>query len=397
MSDFPSSSSAKRSVQTEILHPREDMLAGWDALAAPVTRAATVVHPSTASLRAVDWRKPAQWSYGIHGTPVSRTLGARLAALEGGDHALLQPSGLAAIVNISLGLLQQGDDVLIPDNVYGPSREHGDWLRKFGISARYYDPLMGADIARLIQPNTRLIWIEAPGSVTMEVPDVRAITSAARAHGVHTALDNTWSAGVAFKPFDHGCDISMQALTKYPSGGSDVLMGVTITRDYDLHLKLKRARMMLGFNVSADDCALVLRNLPSTALRYAAHGRSALAIAHWLKMRSEIEKVLHPALPDCGGHAHWKRDFSGSGGLFSVVFNAAFTQAQTDAFIEGLTLFKIGFSWGGAHSLVAPYELSAERNTWPHRGALVRFFIGLEEENDLRADLEHSMARHLTA
>src|SRR5260364_279588 len=135
----------------------------------------------------------------------------------------------------------------------------------------------------------------------------------------------------------------------------------------------------------------------ASALRYAAHGRSALAIAQWLKMRSEIEKVLHPALPDCGGHAHWKRDFSGSGGLFSVVFNAAFTQAQTDAFIEGLTLFKIGFSWGGAHSLVAPYELSAERNTWPHRGALVRFFIGLEEENDLRADLEHSMARHLTA
>ncbi len=223
----------------------------------------------------------------------------------------------------------------------------------------------------------------------------RAITRVARARGLYTALDNTWSAGVVFKPFDHGCDISMQALTKYPSGGSDVLMGATITRDYDLHLKLKRARMMLGFNVSADDCALVLRNLPSTALRYAVHGRSALAIAQWLKTRSEVEKVLHPALPDCGGHAHWKRDFSGSGGLFSVIFNSAFAQAQVDAFIEGLKLFKIGYSWGGAHSLAAPYELSAARNAWPYRGALVRFFIGLEDEHDLHADLEQSMNRHL--
>ncbi|BBO59964.1 cystathionine beta-lyase [Mycoavidus sp. B2-EB] len=385
-------------LQTELVHHAQaNLTAGWAAISAPVTRASTVIFPNLATLRALDWRHDAQWRYGLHATPISHALAQQLARLEGATHALLQPSGLAAIVNVYQGLLQQGDDVLIPDNAYTPNRDYGAWLARFGISARYYDPLMGAEIAQLIQANTRLIWLEAPGSVTMEVPDVRGITQVARARGIYTALDNTWSAGLAFKPFEHGCDISVQALTKYQSGGSDVLMGATLTTDTELYLKLKQARMQLGFGVSADDCALVLRGLPSMTVRYAAHEQSALALARWLQTRPEVVAVLHPALPDCPGHASWKRDFSGSGGLFSVVFDEKYTPVQIDRFVEGLQFFKLGFSWGGALSLALPYDVAPLRTVtrWPHRGGLVRFFIGLEDERDLRADLERSMSTHL--
>jgi cystathionine beta-lyase len=249
----------------------------------------------------------------------------------------------------------------------------------------------------LIQPNTKLIWLEAPGSITMEVPDIPAITAAARAAGVVTAIDNTYSAGLAFRPFEHGCDISVQALTKYQSGASDILMGATITVDQALHLKLKRARMRLGLGVSADDCSLVLRSLPNMRLRFEAHDRSALALAQWLQTRPEVAVVLHPALPECPGHAFWQRDFSGAGGLFSVVLDEAYSAAQVDAMVEGLNLFGIGWSWGGAQSLAMPYEVPALRSAkpWPHRGVLVRFFIGLEDERDLRADLGNSMSQHL--
>lgn len=385
---------SQRGLQTRIVHPEDALTPGFESFAVPVARASTVVFPDLATMRALDWRNDAQWRYGLHATPTSLALAQRLAALEGGEHALLQPSGLAAISNVYFGIVKAGDDVLIPDNVYSPNREHGDWLaRDFGITARYYDPLVGAGIADLIQPNTRLIWIEAPGSVTMEVPDVRAITAAARARNVVTAIDNTYSAGLAFRPFEHGVDISVQALTKYQSGGSDVLMGATITVDHELHLKLKRARMRLGIGVSVDDCSLVLRSLPSMKARFDAHDRSALALAKWLKTRPEIAAVLHPALPDCPGHASFVRDFSGAGGLFSVVFDARYSPSQIDAFVEALALFAIGWSWGGAHSLAMPYDIASMRTAsqWPHRGTLVRFYVGLEDEADLRADIEQAL------
>jgi cystathionine beta-lyase len=288
--------------------------------------------------------------------------------------------------------------VLIPDNVYSPNREHGEWLaRDFGVTVRYYDPLLGSGIADLIKPNTRLIWIEAPGSVTMEVPDVRAIVSVARAHNIVTAIDNTYSAGLAFRPLELGVDISVQALTKYQSGGSDVLMGATITIDRDLHLKLKQARMRLGVGVSADDCSLVLRSLPSMKARFETHDRTALALARWLETRGEIAAVLHPAFEDCPGHDVFMREFTGAGGLFSVVFDARFSPAQIDAFVEALELFAIGWSWGGAHSLAMPYDVAKMRTAsqWPHRGTLVRFYAGLEDESDLRADIERAMASAL--
>jgi len=388
-------STSRRGLQTRIVRAEDQITSGFESLTVPVTRASTVVFPDLAAMRACDWRNDAQWRYGLHATPTSLALAQRLAAIEGGNHALLQPSGLSAISNVYFGLVKTGDDVLIPDNVYSPNRDHGDWLaRDFGITARYYDPMIGAWIADLIQPNTRLIWIEAPGSVTMEVPDVRAITTAARARNVITAIDNTWSAGLAFRPFEHGVDISLQALTKYQSGGGDVLMGATITVEREVHLKLKAARMRMGIGVSSDDCSLILRSLPSMQVRFEQHDRSALAIAKWLKTRPEIAAVLHPALPDCPGHEFYERDFTGAGGLFSVVFDGRYTPAQIDTFCESLELFSIGWSWGGAHSLVVPYDIASMRTAaqWPHRGTLVRFYIGLEEEADLRADMERSLS-----
>ncbi|WP_043283686.1 cystathionine beta-lyase [Paraburkholderia oxyphila] len=382
-------------LQTRIVHPEEEITPGFESFAAPVTRASTVVFPDLKTVRSLDWRNDSQWRYGLHATPTSAMLTQRLAAIEGGEYALLQPSGLSAISNVYFGLLKAGDDVLIPDNVYSPNRDHGDWLaRDFGLTARYYDPMIGAGIAELIRPETKLIWLEAPGSVTMEVPDVRAITAAARARNVVTAIDNTWSAGLAFKPFEHGIDISVQALTKYQSGGSDVLMGATITQDRELHLKLKAARMRLGIGVSSDDCSLVLRGLPSMTARFQMHDRTALALATWLKTRGEITAMLHPAFADCPGHEYYKRDFTGAGGLFSVVFDERYSPAQIDTFCESLELFVLGWSWGGAHSLVMPYDIASMRTaaSWPHRGTLVRFYIGLEDEADLRADLERALA-----
>ena len=393
-------SASDRARQTRIVHPDLDLAPGFESFATPVMRASTVVFPDLAAVRGADWRSDAQWRYGLHATPTSAALAQRLAQIEGGKHALLQPSGLAAISNVYFGLVKAGDDVLIPDNVYSPNREHGNWLaHDFGISARYYDPMIGAGIAELIRPNTKLIWIEAPGSVTMEVPDVPAIAAAARARNVVTAIDNTYSAGLAFRPLEHGVDISVQALTKYQSGGSDLLMGATITADDELHCALKLARMRMGIGVSVDDCSLVLRSLPSMKARFEAHDRSALALAHWLKARAEIAAVLHPALPDCPGHAHFMRDFTGAGGLFSVIFDERYNPAQIDAFVEALELFAIGWSWGGAHSLAMPYDVASMRtgSSWPHRGTLVRFYVGLEEEADLRADIERAMGVALGA
>ncbi|RFU47790.1 cystathionine beta-lyase [Paraburkholderia sp. DHOC27] len=388
-------SKPKRALQTRIVQAEDKLTPGFESFAVPVTRASTVVFPDLATMRAIDWRSDAQWRYGLHATPTSLTLAQRLAALEGGNHALLQPSGLSAISNVYFGLVKTGDDVLIPDNVYAPNRDHGDWLaRDFGITTRYYDPMIGAGIADLIQPNTRLLWLEAPGSVTMEVSDIPALAAAARARNVVTAIDNTWSAGLAFRPFEHGVDISVQALTKYQSGGSDVMMGATITVDQELHLKLKAARMRMGVGVSSDDCSLILRSLPSMKVRFEQHDRSALALAHWLKTRPEVATVLHPALPDCPGHEFYERDFTGAGGLFSIVLDAQYSAAQVDAFCEALELFSIGWSWGGAHSLVMPYDIASMRSVerWGKRGTLVRFYIGLEEEADLRADIEQSFS-----
>lgn len=365
---------------------------GFAAFPTAIHHASTVLFKDVAALRARNWQDKQSYTYGLHGTPTTFTLEARLAEIEGGEHCVLAPSGLAAISMIDLALLKTGDDVLLPDNVYNPNREMGNWLaRDFGISARYYDPLIGEGIAALIQPNTRLIWTEAPGSVSMEVPDIPAICRVAKARQVPVALDNTWAAGLAFRAFEHGVDIVMQALTKYHSGGSDVLMGAVITRDRELHRKIELAHMKLGMGVSADDTYLVLRGLPTMKLRFEAHDKAAREIASWLKQRPEIAKVLHPAFEDCAGHPIWKRDFTGAGGLFSVLFDPLFTEEQTDRFIDSLALFRIGYSWGGANSLAVPYRIAQMRRDWKDAGQLVRFNIGLEDAQDLIRDLEQAL------
>lgn len=382
----------KLSPQTALVHSAYTPPDNFGALPVGIHHASTVLFPNVAAMRARNWKEKNGYTYGLHGTPTTFTLEARLAEIEGGRHCRVAPSGLAAISLVNFALLKTGDDVLLPDNVYGPNKDQAMWLeRDFGVTARFYDPLIGAGIADLIQDNTRLIWTEAPGSVSMEVSDVPAICKAAHARGVPVAMDNTWSAGLAFRAFEHGVDIVMQALTKYQSGGSDVLMGAIITRDDELNHKIELAHMRLGFGVGMDDVYMVLRSLSSMRLRFDAHDAAARKVATWLKQRPEISRVLHPALPDCPGHDIWLRDFSGAGGLFSVTFDARFNEAQIDRFVDGLRLFKIGFSWGGAHSLCVPYRMQTMRKSWAEQGALVRFNIGLESVEDLIADIEQSL------
>jgi cystathionine beta-lyase len=384
----------KKSLQTRLTTTGYRPPEGFAAFPTAIHHASTVLFKNVAALRARNWQEKSGYTYGLHGTPTTFTLEARLADIEGGSHCLLAPSGLAAIAMINLALLKSGDDVLIPDNAYNPNRELAHWLQAdFGISAQFYDPLIGEGIADLIKPNTRLIWAEAPGSVSMEMPDVPAICRAAKSHGVPVALDNTWSAGIAFHAFEHGVDIVMQALTKYQSGGSDALMGAVITRDKALHRKIDTAHMRLGMGVSADDTYLVLRGLPSMKLRFEAHDASARKIAGWLKQRPEIAQVLHPAIEGCPGHEIWRRDFTGAAGLFSVLFDPAYSEAQTDRFIDSLKLFKIGYSWGGANSLAVPYRMTQIRREWPYQGQLVRFNVGLEDAADLIDDLHQAFER----
>ena len=383
----------KKSLQTTLIHTDYTPPAGFDAYPPGIHRASTVLFENVAALRSGDWKNKTAYTYGLHGTPTTFTLEARLAEIEGGAHCLLAPSGLSAISMVDFALLKSGDDVLLPDNVYNPNRELGRWLQQdFGITARYYDPMIGAGIRALIQPNTKLVWTEAPGSVSMEVPDLRAICAAAHEQGVLVALDNTWSAGLALRGFDLGVDIVMHALTKYQSGGSDLLMGAVITRDRAVHDRLATAHMRLGLGVSPDDAYLIMRGLPTMKLRFEAHDRAARKVAAWLKERPEIVRVLHPAFEECPGHENWQRDFTGAGGLFSVIFDERYTEEQTDRFVDSLELFGLGYSWGGANSLVVPYRMAAIRRDWQEKGTLVRFNIGLEEPDDLIADIERALS-----
>jgi cystathionine beta-lyase len=376
-----------KSIHTTLVHSDYVAPAGFDAFPPATHRASTVLFANTAAMRASQWKDKTAYTYGLHGTPTTFTLEGKLAEIEGGNHCLLTPSGLAAIAMVDFALLKSGDDVLLPENVYNPNRELGRWLSAdFGVTARYYDPMIGAGIAALIQPNTKLLWAEAPGSVSMEVPDLPALCQAAHARGVLVALDNTWSAGLALRGFDLGADIVMHALTKYQSGGADLLMGAVITRDRALNDRLALAHMRLGLGVSPDDAYLVQRGLPTMKMRFERHDASARELAAWFKARPEIAKVLHPAFEDCPGHAFWQRDFTGAGGLFSVVFDARFDEAQVDRMVDALTLFGIGYSWGGPNSLVMPYRINSLRDQW-EGGVLVRFNVGLEDPADLIADL----------
>jgi len=381
------------SIATTLIHHPYQPPAGFAAPQPGVFKASTVIFADSAAMRARDWKSKAGYTYGLHGTPTTFTLEERIATLEGGHHTVLVPSGLAAITLTDLALLGAGDEVLIPDNAYGPGKELARHeLARWGITHRFYDPLDASALAAMLTPATRLVWVEAPGSVTMEFPDLANLVRAARSTGAVVALDNTWGAGLAFNAFEVGADVSVHALTKYPSGGGDVLMGSVTTRNPALHLKLNAAHMRMGWGVGANDAESVLRALPSLPLRYAAQDQAGRTLAQWWAQRPEVAQVLHPAWPGSPGHAHWKQLCTQAAGLFSIVFDARYGRAQVDAFVDALKVFKIGFSWAGPVSLVVSYDLKAMRATPAWQGILVRFSIGLEAVDDLIADSEQALA-----
>ena len=381
---------------TALIHHPYRPPEGFEAPQPGVFKASTVIFPNVAALRARNWKSKTGYTYGLHGTPTTFTLEERIATLEGGLQTLLVPSGLASIALVDMALLKAGDELLIPDNAYGPNKELArNELAGWGITHRFYDPMDPASLAAAITPATRLVWLEAAGSVTMEFPDLRALVRIARERGILAALDNTWGAGIAFDAFDLGeglaVDISAHALTKYPSGGGDVLMGAVTTRDEALHLKLKFAHMRMGWGVGANDAEAVLRALPSLPLRYAAQDAAGRRLAQWWAAQPQVAQLLHPALPGSPGHAHWASHCRAAAGLFSVVFHEHIAAERVDAFVDALRLFKLGYSWAGPVSLAVPYALGGMRQRPAWKGALVRFSLGLENVDDLIADSEQAL------
>ncbi len=381
---------------TALIHHGYTPPDGFAAVQPPVHKASTVIFANTRALHARQWKDKTGYTYGLHGTPTTFTLEERIATLEGGLQTLLLPSGLAAIALVDMALLHAGDEVLIPDNAYGPSKElaRGE-LAHWGITHRFYDAMDPSSLAAALSPATKLVWLEAAGSVTMEFPDLSALIRLVRTHGALIALDNTWGAGIAFNAFEVesglGVDISVHALTKYPSGGADVMMGSATTRDESLHLRLKAAHMRMGWGVGGNDAELLLRSLPTLHLRYHAQDAVGRELAAWWSERPEVVQVLHPALAGSPGNGAWQRLCSASAGLFSVVFDERYSAAQVHSFVDALRLFKIGYSWAGPVSLVVPYQLSAMRSQAAWAGTLVRLSIGLESVTDLIADCEQAL------
>lgn len=383
-----------KSWKTKLIHSDAKIPQGYRSLATPVYRGSTTLFPSAAAVRDTWDQHRVGYTYGLYGTPTVLELAARICELESGKHTILTPGGQNAISLINLALLQAGDHILIPASVYFPNRKLATTLlTRFGVSASYYDPMIGAGIASLIQQNTRLVWCESPGSITMEVQDLPAIVALAHARDVRVVLDNTWSAGILLDAFHHGVDIAMQAVTKYIGGHSDLLLGSVTVRDDALHQRLGVAQQVLGSNVSPDDCSLALRGLQTLGVRLAAIETSALAVAKWLAGRPEVERVLHPALESCPGHEFWKRDFLGSSGVFSIVLKPGPTQEQVFAFVDSLQLFKVGYSWAGVTSLAVAYDIGRIPGRPPYDHRIVRLSIGLEDTEDLLGDLEQALAK----
>ncbi|HEX9946464.1 MAG TPA: cystathionine beta-lyase [Allosphingosinicella sp.] len=358
----------------------------------PVHRASTILFDSVAEMRAAAPEFGKAY-YGLHGTPTHWALAEALTELEpGAAGTMLYPNGLAAVTAALLSLLSAGDELLMTDSVYGPTRHFCDgFLKRFGVATRYYDPMVGAGISELIGERTRAIFLESPGSLTMEVQDAPAICAAAKARGVATLLDNTWATPLFFPALAAGVDLSILAGTKYVGGHSDVMLGsVTAT---DRHYpKLERTSWDLGFSASPDDAWLGSRGLRTMGVRLRQHEASALRIARWLKEQPQAAAVLHPALPECPGHEHWRRDFKGASGLFSFVLRGG--DAERIRFIEALELFGLGYSWGGYESLVVPADPERIRTAtrWRSEGPLVRLQIGLEDPDDLIEDLAAALA-----
>lgn len=389
-----------QNAQTNLIHAPRKAPQYIETIQPPLYRASTIIFKSTSHLFDRHWTDPYDYSYGTHGTPTTFTLGDNIAQIEGGLFSLLAPSGLSAINLVNSTLLNSGDEVWVADNIYGPNLEHLNNLQtRYGIQVKVYNPI---DIDSFTpSEKAKLIWLEAAGSVSLEFPDLKKLVKKAKQFNLLTALDNTWGAGLAFNAFDFSdehlsVDVTAHALTKYPSGGGDILMGSVVTRDQHLHHKLYRMHAIQGISVSGDDTAQIQRSLAHMSLRYEQQSQSTLRLLDWLKQQPQFIQVLHPSLSDSAGHQFWKEvcTTGKSAGLASVIFDSRYDMHAVRRFCDNLKLFKLGFSWGVPVSLVMLYDLKQMRaleNTHLQQGLLVRFCIGLEDPADLIQDIQNAL------
>ena len=376
--------------RSRLVHLGRDVEESQGFVNLPPFRGSTVIFPNVAAMRAGAQR----YTYGTHGTPTTEALRSAWAEIAGAAGTMLLPSGLAAVVAALLTALSAGDHLLITDSVYGPSRHFADTtLKRMGIETTYYDPCIGAGIEALMRPNTRAVLIESPGSQSFEVQDVPAIAQVAHAHDACVIMDNTWATPLFFSPHARGVDLAIEAGTKYLSGHADLLLGL-VSANEAWFKRLHRTVDGMGIQPGPEDVYLALRGLRTMELRLREAARQALALAKWLAARPEVTRVIHPALPDHPGHAIFRRDFTGSSGVFSVVLKPA-SEAAVAAMLDGLELFALGYSWGGYESLVIPFDCAAYRTAtkWAPGGPALRFSVGLEDIEDLKADLDRGFAR----
>ncbi len=381
--------SGKQGLSTRVSHAGRDRKLTQGGVNPVVQRASTVVVESASKLF-----EPGGWTYGRHGTATHEALKHALCEIEGSAHCVLAPSGLMACIVPFLAFARPGSHVLVGDNAYGPTRRFVDrMLNRWSVEATYFDPTIGSDIVSLMRPGTSVVFVESPGSMTFEIADAPVIAAAARAAGAISVMDNTWSGGVHHKPLQLGFDISVQANTKYVSGGADILSGAMHTDSDKVLAQLKDAMADLGSNVSPDDAYAVLRGARSLALRMDQHEKAGLEVARWLKTHPAVQRVLHPALADNPGHALWKRDFTGASGLFSIVIKESPTE-RVHAFLDALELFSLGFSYGGFESLAIHCDPQLKRTASKTDlgGPLIRLSVGLEDAGDLIADLDQALA-----
>jgi cystathionine beta-lyase len=380
--------------QTRLLTAGRDPEANFGIVNPPVYHASTILFPTVAAMEKASKDRFTSINYALNGTPTTFALQEAVAELEGYAHAVAVPSGLAANSAALLAFLAQGDHLLMVDSCYSPTRQFCDRiLKRFGVETTYYDPMIGPGISDLMRPETKVVFTESPGSLTFEVQDIPAIVKAAHAGGAKVILDNTWSGGIYLNGPDMGADVSVQALTKYVGGHSDLMLGSIAMNDEDF-LAIRNAVRDLGYGAAPDDCFLALRGLRTMNARLPIHQENALKLAHWLEQRPEVERVLHPALPSCPGHEIWKRDFSGSSGLFGIVLKEKFTKTNVAAMLDDMGLFAMGYSWGGFESLIVPYGTTPPRSALPWTsGQLIRIHAGLEAVEDLIADLQAGFVR----
>jgi cystathionine beta-lyase len=390
MAQHPSSKLDQYRERTRLVHAGRDPFDQHGFVNTPIYRGSTVLYPTVDDLK----HRRGRYSYGTKGTPTTDALEQAWTALVGGAGTVLTPSGLAAVTVGLMACLKSGDHLLVTDSVYRPTRHFCDtMLKRFGVETTYYDPLVGAGIEALMRPNTTAVLTEAPGSQSFEMQDIPAIAEVAHRHGACVLMDNTWATPLFFPPHEHGVDIAIEAGTKYLSGGSDLLLGLTSANE-KWWRRLRDTYDAFAMCAGPEDVFLGLRGLRTMSLRLREHERQALEMARWLAGRPEVERVLHPALESDPGHAIWKRDFKGASGLFSVILKPA-SEAAVAAMLDGLELFGMGYSWGGFESLVIPFDCRDYRTAtaWDAAGPALRFHIGLEDTDDLKADLDAGFAR----